>query len=297
MGVARFEQGVAVTVDGQSHRVLRKVNDGLWQLEDVRTKRILERSESDIERMIADGILTFPGTGKIAQCGPANAGLSDDDHETAKLRLAYVRRALTVPNTQAALERVIAEVWEKVKTPPKPPCFSTVYTWKRRYKASGHDLRALVDNNTSKGNRSARYGAEVVELCQQAIEARYMRRERSTIQDTVENAMLRVKDRNATMPPSVALQMPTRRLMSRLVATIPAIEKHTARYGREAARQMFRSVKGHVITSAPLERAEIDHTVLDLFVVDDRAGLPLGRPYVTACIDDHIRRRSTEGYG
>jgi hypothetical protein len=38
-----------------------------------------------------------------------------------------------------------------------------------------------------------------------------------------------------------------------------------------------------------LERVEIDHTPLDLFVVDDDTGMPLGRPYVTLCIDDFSR--------
>jgi putative transposase len=36
-----------------------------------------------------------------------------------------------------------------------------------------------------------------------------------------------------------------------------------------------------------LERVEIDHTTLDLFVVDERDGLPIGRPHITACIDKH----------
>lgn len=58
--------------------------------------------------------------------------------------------------------------------------------------------------------------------------------------------------------------------MSRPVAEISAIEKYTARYGREAGHKRFRSVNGHVVTSVPLERAEIDHTIMDPFVVDDR---------------------------
>lgn len=34
-----------------------------------------------------------------------------------------------------------------------------------------------------------------------------------------------------------------------------------------------------------LERVEIDHTVVDVMVVDERHRLPIGRPYVTAAID------------
>ena len=33
------------------------------------------------------------------------------------------------------------------------------------------------------------------------------------------------------------------------------------------------------------EQSQFDHTQLDLFVLDDDMGLPLGRPYLTACTD------------
>jgi putative transposase len=94
---------------------------------------------------------------------------------------------------------------------------------------------------------------------------------------------------NELRPDSDKLPMPTRRLISRLIADIPEFEKYSTRYGHDAAVKQFRSVKGHRVVSAPLERAEIDHTHLDLFVVDDKTSLPLGRPYVTACIDSYTR--------
>ncbi len=39
----------------------------------------------------------------------------------------------------------------------------------------------------------------------------------------------------------------------------------------------------------PLARVEIDHTHLDLFVVDEKDCLPLGRPYLTLAIDVYTR--------
>ena len=35
---------------------------------------------------------------------------------------------------------------------------------------------------------------------------------------------------------------------------------------------------------------EIDQMPLDLFIVDDKTGLPLGRPSLTVCIDKRSRR-------
>jgi putative transposase len=67
------------------------------------------------------------------------------------------------------------------------------------------------------------------------------------------------------------------------------LHQSPARYGHDSAAKAFRGVTGHSVTQAPLERVEIDHTHLDLMVVDDQSGLPLGRPYVTACIDCYSR--------
>jgi putative transposase len=98
-----------------------------------------------------------------------------------------------------------------------------------------------------------------------------------------------VKKENELRPACDALPLPTRRLITRMIASIPAFDKHSARYGHDAAVKEFRSVLGHPVAQAPLERAEIDHTLLDLMVVDDQTGLPLGRPSVTACIDCYTR--------
>lgn len=51
--------------------------------------------------------------------------------------------------------------------------------------------------------------------------------------------------------------------------TVPEFDRYAARYGRTAATKRYRSVVGSHSTSAPLERAEIDHTLLDMMVIDD----------------------------
>jgi putative transposase len=74
-----------------------------------------------------------------------------------------------------------------------------------------------------------------------------------------------------------------------MITDIPAYDQHVARYGRIPATKAFRSVTAHRVTQAPLERGEIDHTQFDLMVIDDVSGMPLGRPWLTACIDDYTR--------
>ena len=234
--------------------------------------------------MIAKQQLTFPGSITMSKRSVNNSPIP----EIAKLRRTYVLAVLDVPNSRKRMEPAINEVWRRLKQPSKAPGWVSVYRWKARFLQSKNDIRALVEIHPAKATEQAA-SAQCHEPLPRSHLGKYLRRERDTIQQTLEDAMLRIMKENGLRPESDKLPMPTRRFIARLIADIPEFEKYSARYGPDAARKMFRLVKGHRLVSAPLERAEIDHTRLDIFVVDDKTSLPLGRPYVTACIDSYTR--------
>src|ERR1035437_5707965 len=285
MGTSCLEQNAIVEIDGKEHRLHRKITETYWQLEESKTGLLVTKEHNELLQMVAKQQLTFPGSIPMSKSGVDNSQVP----EIAKLRRAYVLAVLDVPNSRKQMEQAICDVWKRVKEPTKAPGWVSVYRWKNRFLQSKSDVRALIDNACSKGNRTSRYTSVVTSLCQEAISAKYLKRERNTIQETFEDALLRVMKENELRPDSDKVPMPTRRLITRLIAGIPEFEKYSARYGHDAALRKFRFVKGHRVTAAPLERAEIDHTHLDLFVVDDKTSLPLGRPYVTACIDTYTR--------
>jgi putative transposase len=285
LGTACLEQNAIVEIDGKEHRLHRKISDTCWQLEESRTGLLVTKEHHELLRMVATRQLTFPGSIPLSKTG---ADVSQVP-AIAKLRRIYVLAVLDVPNSRNQMEDAINDVWKRLRRPSKPPGWISVYRWKTRFLQSKNDVRSLVDNMCNKGNRSSRYSAVVTNLCQEAVSAKYLKRERNTIQETLEDALLRVMKENELRPDFDKLSMPTRRFITRLIANIPAFDKHSARYGHQAALKRFRSVQGHRVCSAPLERAEIDHTHLDLFVVDDKTSLPLGRPYITACIDSYSR--------
>jgi putative transposase len=288
MATACLEQGAIVLIEGIEHRLSRKIDD-CWQLEQSKTGRIAEYEQQDLLRMVAERKLTFRGSVPVSRCGPANCDLSSGDLELAKLRRSYVLAVLNIPNSRNRLEGAIHDAWKRVRAPQRPPGWITVYRWKCRFLRANGDVRALVDDTRSKGNQQSRYPASVIEFCEQSISIKYLNRSRNSIQQTLEDALYRVKKENQLRPACDALPLPTRRLVTRMIANIPAFDKHSARYGHDSAVKEFRGVTGHTVAQAPLERAEIDHTLLDLMVVDDQTGLPLGRPSVTACIDCYTR--------
>ena len=285
MGTSCLEQNAIVEIDGKDYRLHRKISDTCWQLEETKTGLLIIKEHHDLLRMVADQQLTFPACVPVSKRGVGDPQIP----EIAKLRRTYVLAVLDVPNSREQMEPAINDVWKRVKQPAKPPGWISVYRWKTHFLQSKNDIRALTDNASKKGNRTSRYPSVVMSLCQEAIAAKYLRRERNTIQETLEDALLSVMRENNLRPESDQLPLPTRRLVTRLISDIPEFNKYSARYGHDAALKRFRFVKGQRHVSLPLERAEIDHTHLDLFVVDDRTSLPLGRPYVTACIDNYTR--------
>lgn len=285
MGVGVFRRGAIVRIEGADHRLFRKVS-AIWHLE-KQSGEIVPYQHDKLLQLLADGKLVFVPAGVLSATDRdvPFINLSDEELEVAKERRMYVLAVLTLPRTASSMTPAIQEVWNKCKEGSHPPSWSTVYRWTKRYEAAGGDFRVLVDNSRNKGNRDPRYDKDVINICKDVIDSVYLTNQRRTIRDTCDAAIVRVREENRQRPASLPLKLPTYRLVRRLVQSLNAFDKDAARLGRDAAARKYRIVTGHAAAEAPLQRAEIDHTVLDLCVVDDRTCLPLGRPSITACID------------
>ena len=292
MSTSTFSAGTVVDIDGRRNVLLRKIDANLWQLEDARSKRITEFAESDLHSAYVQGRLRFSADDRDnlpAAPKPRPADFPPELGERAKIRRIYVMAIMDLPNTHGRIAPVVQETWQKLRQPHKAPATASVIRWKRRFLQAGRDITALIENNAHKGNGSSRYTKEVEAFVEQAVNAKYMQLNRCTVQDALDTALADVRRENALRPATLQLPAPTRRLVERVIRRIPAYDRYAARFGRLAAVKRFRSVQTHRTTDAPLERAEIDHTLLDLFVIDDRTGLPLGRPWLTVCVDDYSR--------
>ncbi|MBU3695430.1 Mu transposase C-terminal domain-containing protein [Dechloromonas sp.] len=289
MGASSFSPGAQFELNGRTYRLQRLLPDQTWQAEDIRTSRVAEFTIAELQEHYTNRRLVFDNRVSNGNCTPAPILPSDAAFDLAKVRRVYALAAMDIPNTQSAIEAVIQEVWARLQQPAQPPHWTSVYRWKTKLQKSGKDIRALLADEHKKGNRSDRYPQEVIEMAKAAIEARYLTEERRTLQDTLDNCRAAIIRENRLRPDAMQLPLPSRRLLSGLIADIPAFDRYAARHGRIAATKRFRSVQAHRTTQAPLERAEIDHTPLDLMVIDDDTGLPLGRPYLTCCVDDNTR--------
>lgn len=281
MGTAAIQANTAVRIDGKKLVILRKVSDVLWQLEEVKSKRIHERTDSELRSLYASGRLEFEGNSEDEgrdMPGKPYLDVPERQLEAAKVRRAYAVAAMSVPASERAIQRSAEAVWEKLRQPDKVPHWTTVIRWRSKFIGAGQDIHSVVAQFSKRGNRKPRYPVAVRQIVEREIEAIYLKLEKRSVQDVLDQAIMAVRRENKLRPAASALPEPTRRLVSTMINQIPAFDRCLAREGRMVAMRKFRSVLGHRTTEAPLERAEIDHTQLDLMVIDERSGLPLGRP-------------------
>jgi putative transposase len=298
-----LERNLRVRIMGEIWVLRRKLEGDLWRLEHLSNGHIIERSRSELLKLWSNKELAPVFEQDDRPTKLTTIDVPESAQRTIDLRMEYVRAVEDLAVSQDAYETVMEEVWKRLNqradaTKPRNSPYTkalrkrwnwvTVYRWCVRYRRLGRDSHALLHR---KRIRRLKLDTRLHEILEDAIDEVYLVREPGSLDDTLDCAQEKAREENESRAKSglTLLLKPSFRMIQRVRATIPAFDQYAARYGRQAAVVKFRSVKGHVITSAPLERVEIDHTPLDLFVVDDTTGLPLGRPFLTVCIDDHTR--------
>jgi putative transposase len=85
------------------------------------------------------------------------------------------------------------------------------------------------------------------------------------------------------------LKSPGIKAVTQRVKKLPATKTAKIRIGTKRAADESRPKPGSLDISRPFERVQIDHTPVDIILVDDEYRLPIGRPWVTFAIDLYTR--------
>lgn len=85
------------------------------------------------------------------------------------------------------------------------------------------------------------------------------------------------------------LDKPSRGTVVNRLKLISNKELHRKKHGGESAREKFSPKPGKIVTEAPLEVWQMDHTLMDIIVCDEISREPIGRPWLTIIIDIHTR--------
>lgn len=153
---------------------------------------------------------------------------------------------------------------------------STLYKWIFRYETCGH-VGGLVDSEGRGGKGGKRLGDEKIEeIISESIEEVYLNSK--SVNKTFDKIRMICED--------LDLQVPHISTIRRRIKGIPEYEKKRRREGVNTADNQFEARPGQFPgATTPLSVVQIDHTILDIFLVDDDDREPLKRPWITVLID------------
>lgn len=168
---------------------------------------------------------------------------------------------------------------------PHPPGPSSVQNWWRRYRVS-QSIVALIPHDKAFRSKPAKRQRQIFEEVVQTV---YMSNQQLPKLAVVEEVFRQIDAINNGLDQSKHIRRPGRATVYRWLEDLQSDLVDKARLGAEASRIKYRSSVGTIKVSGVLERMEIDHTPLDLIVIDSSTQLPLGRPWLTLALDYYSR--------
>lgn len=310
MSIFEMRRNARVLLRGEPHRLVKRVDGDIWQLEHERTGRLAEHAQTDLLELLRTGGLTYasgevPGMNSPAQpiedrraqhkrAASAWEAAPEANRQIARHRLAYVKAIGECARSTAQIAAAIAREAKRSRD-ANVPSASAVQRWAQAYVRGGKDIVGLLPNFRDRGNRTSRVPAALNGLLEESIDAVYLTRERPTLQDTLDDAIHRVdRENQLRRRGEQTIPLPTRRMVRSVLSRRDPLDVCIARYGREYAAHKYRQVLNGYRIEHGLQRVEVDHTPVNRMVIDERTFLPLGRPWLSAAVD--AVHRTFQGY-
>lgn len=216
------------------------------------------------------------------------ADLPEKCQEIAIRKISYVKRLKERGISKGQLKDIddaAREIAEEIED-PKPPSSKTINRWWKQMDKH-HGSVYVLGVGHSYRNRGKNLGEESERFLQDFIDDNYAINTRPSAASAHRKyeVVAEAENKRRIEFGKPALAITSERTLRRRISDRPKEEMMTARVGRQATRAHYRMIKGHLHADHPLDVAEIDHTPMNLIVIDDRGNIPLGRPWLTAIKD------------
>ncbi|AHG74513.1 recombinase [Mannheimia sp. USDA-ARS-USMARC-1261] len=157
----------------------------------------------------------------------------------------------------------------------------SLYRWIQAYKSLG-SIAGLVSRKRGWAEGNSRLSKEQDELVMTVINEFYLHKQRPTIEQTIREVQ-RVASQKG-------LDSPSRRTIRQRILRVSEEERLRKRGQKEKAKNKF-TPKPNSFPNVdfPLSVIQIDHTPVDLIIVDNQYRKPIGRPYLTLAMDVYSR--------
>jgi putative transposase len=152
-----------------------------------------------------------------------------------------------------------------------------VYVLIKRHRAGSGLLTDLAPRHSSAGKGTWRLKAEVEDLVREVVRKQFLTRQKRTMAAIYRDIAGACRMRE--------LPVPARNTVERRIRALNPVEVGRRRGGPDAVRSLQAAGGDVPVIGTILEQVQIDHTVIDVVVVDERERQPIGRPFLTVAID------------
>jgi len=152
-----------------------------------------------------------------------------------------------------------------------------VYLMLRRWRDGEGVASDLIPGRSSGGRGRGHLPDEVEAVIRELLRTRYLTRQK--------RSLAAVHRELARICRSRGWRVPSRGTLARRVAMLDPVKQASTRQGPDAARTLRAAGGTPPPVTGLLEQVQMDHTEVDLVVVDERRRLTIGWPYITVGID------------
>lgn len=197
----------------------------------------------------------------------------DEDWSVAEYRYAAIKPLLDAPR---AGRKMINARGDELSINP-----STLYRWLDRYRALGV-VTALIPKKRGWPQGKSRLPCEVEAVVDEVIRDFYLTPHRPSQKKAIREVKRHCHERHIDPPSESAVRLRLNRIAEKT--------RLRGRGYREKAKNRFLPAAGRFPNADyPLAVVQIDHTPMDIILVDDVHRKSIGRPWITLAIDVHTR--------
>lgn len=304
-----WKRNEAIQIAGETYRVCKRLETGEINLHHVNDDRFVTLPEAELVEKWASGELVrlVDADGKLKQKHremleqpfvTMTAAVKDEATRRYRYLKAFVDTGLRHRSSKL-LQPIIDEVAEQSgdQDPPSP---RKMRRWLKAWSDVGApelagDIRSLAPRYHHRGNKWKRFDPEVEEILLEVIDAHWLIPERVSAPELMRlvNARLDKLDvqgrEQRFLEHNGQLRRPSLRTVYR---HLESLDRDLVAQGHNGYLQYEKTCLPVGLgpkASRPLQEVEIDHTVLDVFVLDPERNIALGRPYITVALCRHTR--------
>ncbi len=196
--------------------------------------------------------------------------IADDEWKTIEIRLNAIR-----PLLNGATRKEIEEHSKEIGIH-----FTTLYRWLSGYKSTG-TVTGLLSQKRGRKNGTVFIAEDIEKIIQDTIKNDYLIKERPSIKSVINKIKIKCLERN--------LALPSNNTIRNRINKITQYEFFEKRNSKNLVKDRFSPATKKYHADYPLQKVQIDHTRVDLHIVDDEYRTSIGRPWLTLAIDIYSR--------